>query len=95
VLYDKCPPALRGNSWTRGSARSDLPVSHSDRTEPARHAASQAVHPHNLIVSVRSFDIMAEAAIPLLNLFILGSFMAAGVLQLNSLSAAAIKAEAK
>lgn len=34
---------------------------------------------------------MAEAAIPLLNMVILGSFMAGGLAQLNSLSAAAVE----
>lgn len=33
---------------------------------------------------------MAEAAIPLLNMVILGSFMAGGIAQLNSLSAEAV-----
>lgn len=37
-----------------------------------------------------SSDIMAEAAIPLLNIIILGAFMAAGVAQLNGLSRAAV-----
>jgi hypothetical protein len=41
--------------------------------------------------TIRSIDTMAEAAIPLLNMVILGSFMAGGVVQLNNLSAAAIK----
>jgi hypothetical protein len=34
---------------------------------------------------------MAEAAIPLLNMIILGSFMAGGLVQLNNLSAAAVE----
>jgi len=36
---------------------------------------------------------MAEAAIPLLNMVILGSFMAGGIAQLNSLSAEAVRDE--
>ena len=63
----------------------------SPRNPHRLHRAARPVRPRKPVFTNRSIDIMAEAAIPLLNMVILGSFMAGGVAQLNKLGAAAIE----